>query len=242
MRKAASSLLGAGYLPRGAVPDSLSINPPPPAPGSAALARDEEAAAAALKLQGTARFRLARVDADIFSPTGESVFSCAAGFAISEKTTPKTHALLRGTLADLGMSTSRTKNLYQRKRPFMVNGQPNCTPDHQAILEKDGSYPSGHSAIGFGWGLILAEIVPDRAAQLVARGIVFGDSRRVCNVHWLADVEEGRNVAAAVVARLHAEARFRMDLEAARAEIEATRASLPAPDCALENEALGKAG
>ena len=242
MRKAAAALMGAGYLERGTVPSSLVINAPPPAPGSAAEARDQEGAAAALAIQDTPRFKLARVDADIFSQDGTSMYSCAAGFEISAKATPKTYALLRKTVADLGMSTSPTKHKYMRKRPFMVNGQPNCTPEQSSFLAKDGSYPSGHSAIGYGWGLILAEIIPDRAAELVKRGMVFGDSRRVCNVHWLSDIEAGQDVAAAVVARLHDEPQFRADIEAARAEIAATRASLPAPDCALEKEALGTAG
>jgi acid phosphatase (class A) len=241
MRKQAEStgLLAGGYLEKDQVPDSLTINPPPPAAGSAAELRDKEGAADALARQGSARFRLARVDADIFTPSGESVFSCAAGLVISEKTTPRTHALLRKTIADLGRSTSPTKQKYMRARPFMENGKPTCTPDHEDMLRGNGSYPSGHSAIGYGWGLILAEIVPDRAAELVSRGIAFGDSRRVCNVHWLSDIEEGRNVAAAVVARLHADAQFNADAAAAREEIASLRATLPKPDCALEEAAFG---
>ena len=84
----------------------------------------------------------------------------------------------------------------------------------------------------------MAQVIPDRSAQMVARGREFGDSRRVCNVHWLSDIEEGRLVAAAVVARLNAEPAFRADVEAARAEVEGLRGKLPAPDCALENSAL----
>ena len=102
-------------------------------------------------------------------------------------------------------------------RPFTVNGRPSCTPAHEAILRADGSYPSGHSALGYGWGLILAEAIPGRAAELVARGRSFGDSRRICNVHWLSDIEEGRIVATAVVARHNAEPAFQADLAAARA-------------------------
>ena len=121
----------------------------------------------------------------------------------------------------------------------MVNGEPTCTPQDEALLRQDGSYPSGHSAIGFGWGLLLAELVPDRSAQLVARGRAFGDSRRVCNVHWLSDVEEGRVVATAVVARLHADAAFQRDLKKARDEVTKRRSKLPVPNCATENAALG---
>jgi len=235
----AASLLAGGYLPRGTAPDSLLLNPPPPAPGSAAEARDIEAANAAVALRGSPRWDQATIDADLFSPRTVGIFSCAAGFEIDPAKLPKLAALLRRAGPDLAMAVYPSKRKYQRARPFMANNQPTCTPKDEALLRRDGSYPSGHSAIGYGWGLILAEIVPERATQLVARGRAFGDSRRVCNVHWLSDVEEGRVVATAVYARLHAEPAFRADLDAARKELEVQRLmKFGAPDCARENAAL----
>jgi acid phosphatase (class A) len=236
---AAPRMSMSGYLPRGAAPDSLLLNPLPPAPHSAALKRDEEAARAAVKLRGTPRWEQATIDADLFSPTSTGVFSCAAGMTISAETTPKLFAMLRKAGPDLALAVYPSKRHYQRPRPFMANHQPICTPRDEAVLRSDGSYPSGHSAIGYGWGLILAEVIPDRATQLAARGRAFGDSRRVCNVHWLSDIEEGRIVADAVLARLHAEAAFRADLDVARAEVAALRTTAAKPDCARENAALG---
>ncbi len=235
---ARAGLMAGGYLPRGSAPDSLLLNPLPPAPGSAAEARDLEAANAALALRGTPRWDQAAIDADLFSPKSLGTFSCAAGFEVDPAKLPKTAALLRKAGPDLALAVYPTKTKYKRQRPFMVNGQPSCTPRDEPMLRRDGSYPSGHSAIGYGWALMLAELVPERAAQLVARGRAFGDSRRVCNVHWLSDVEEGRVVATAVLARLHAEPAFRADMDAARAEVAAEHASLPAPDCTRENSAL----
>jgi acid phosphatase (class A) len=230
----------AGYLPAGAAPDSNLLIPPPPAVGSAALARDEEAQKAALALRGTPRWDQATTDALLFTPTVINTFSCAAGLRLSAETTPKLNALMRKAGPDMAFAVYPSKRKYMRQRPFMVNGQPTCTPQDEAMLRRDGSYPSGHSAIGYGWGLILAELIPDRAAQLVARGRSFGDSRRVCNVHWLSDVEEGRVVATAVFARLHAEPAYRADLGAARKEVAAMQGSKTAtPDCATETTALG---
>ena len=233
-----ASLLAGGYLPRGAAPDSLLLNPPPPAPGSAAEARDIEAATAAVALRGTPRWDQAAIDADLFSPKTVGIFSCAAGFEIDPAKLPKLAALLRKAGPDMAMAVYPSKRKYQRARPFTVNNQPTCTPRDEDLLRRDGSYPSGHSAIGYGWGLLLAEIIPERATQLVARGRAFGDSRRVCNVHWLSDVEEGRVVATAVFARLHAETAFRGDVDAARGELAAQRSKLAAPDCVRENAAL----
>ena len=145
---------------------------------------------------------------------------------------------------DMAMTTMAAKRKFSRPRPFMVNGKPSCTPKDEPMLRQDGSYPSGHSAIGYGWGLMLAELVPARASQLVSRGSAFGDSRRICNVHWLFDVEQGRMAAAATFARLHADPGFRADVDAARAELAGIEASgtAPAPsrDCAKEAAALAE--
>ena len=147
----------AGYLPMNGAPSSLVIVPPPPAAGSAAQGRDDEASKAGLALHGGPRWVQATEDAELKFPKAAETFSCALGIEVSQTATPKLYVLLRRTLTDLGLSTYPTKNKYARTRPFVINGQPQCTPAEDAVLRKDGSYPSGHSAIGFGWGLILAQ-------------------------------------------------------------------------------------
>ncbi len=226
------------YLSPADYPDGTAILPSPPAPGSAAEARDIEAQKAAVALRGTPRWDLARRDADLFSPTATNAYSCAAGINLGAQTTPKINALMLRAARDLAMATRSTKAKYMRKRPFMVNGQPDCTPEQDKILANDGSYPSGHSAIGWGWGLILAEIIPSRATQLVARGRAFGDSRRICNVHWLNDTEEGRIAADAVLARMHANPDFLADVAAARAEAAALAGKSEPTGCEAEAAAL----
>lgn len=235
------SPLGAGYLGGGALPGGLDLIPPPPAEGSAALARDKEGAAAGVALRGTPRWDLATADADLRPGRAAAAFSCTAGFVIDRDHAPALDRLLGRAMADLGMATGEVKKRYMRPRPFMENGQPSCTPTWEPALRRDGSYPSGHSSIGYGTALILAEIMPDRAAALIARGRAFGDSRRVCNVHWLSDIEEGRVVATATVMRLNADPAFTADLAAARAEVAKLRAQPAAsvPDCEAEAQALG---
>jgi acid phosphatase (class A) len=73
--------------------------------------------------------------------------------------------------------------------------------------------------------------------------LAFGQSRIVCGVHWKSDVEAGRVVGAAVVARLHAEPVFAAQLAAARKEVAAARAAgAKSPlDCAAEAQALASA-
>ena len=72
--------------------------------------------------------------------------------------------------------------------------------------------------------MILAEIAPDRADAILSRGNAFGRSRVICGMHWQSDVHSGREVAAAVVAKLHADGVFLAQLAAAKKEPAAARA------------------
>jgi acid phosphatase (class A) len=232
----------AGYLQPEEHPNSLALIPPPPAEGSAALILDEEVSRKSIELRGTPRWDLAAKDAELMFPEAAGTFSCALGIPITEKDTPHLYMLLRRTLADAGLSTYTAKNKYQRKRPFMKNKEPICTPDEKELLMKDGSYPSGHTAIGWAWALILTEIAPDRADAILARGRAFGESRSICNVHWHSDVVEGRFMGSAAVARLHADPAFRAEIEAAKVELAAVRAKglKPTRDCRAEADALAR--
>jgi acid phosphatase (class A) len=189
------------------------------------MARDEEGNRSALAMHGTPRWEMAINDAVLSFPAAAQTYSCALNLPISAERTPKLIALLRRTLAIAGGATYDAKQKYQRARPFMSNGKPICTPDREAALRGDGSYPSGHSSAGWAFGLVLSQVSPEHTDALVARGRAFGQSRLVCNVHWPSDVEEGRMVGSAVVARLNAEAAFRDDVAAARAEVETLRAT-----------------
>ncbi|KLD71097.1 acid phosphatase [Xanthomonas pisi] len=238
--KPAGSVLASdaqGYLEKQQLPDSLQLVPPPPQDGSAALANDEAIAKAMLGLRGTPRWDLATRDAVLSFPDAASHFSCALGVQIDQASTPHLLRLLERSMRDASSSTSAAKARYQRPRPFMRNEQPMCTPADDAALRKNGSYPSGHTAIGWAWGLILSEIAPAQRNALLARGRAFGDSRLVCNVHWQSDVLQGRIMGAATVAALHDNPQFQQDLAAARREI--ATAKPVAPDaCAVETNAL----
>jgi hypothetical protein len=234
--------LGAlqGYLDVKSLPNSLDLIPPPPLAGSAALAHDEEVARSSFPLRDTPRFALAASDFDLKLPHLVEDFSCALNAPITRQNAPYLYTLMSRAFTDLAMSTYAAKNHYQRQRPFQQNHQPIAVPAARAFLEKDPSYPSGHTAVGWGFGLILSEIEPDRAEEILNRGRSFGESRIVCNHHWYSDVVWGRFMGAAIVARLHADPTFRADLEAAKAEVATIRAKnlTPIVDCKAEASAL----
>jgi acid phosphatase (class A) len=234
--------LGAleGYLGPEKLPNSLTLIPPPPTPGSAAFAHDEEVAQNTFALQGTPRFELAASDFELKLPIFINHFSCALNAEITKENAPYLYNLLSRSFSDLALSTYTAKNYYQRKRPFQTNQAPMAFPEMKSALENDPSYPSGHSALGWGTSLILAEIAPDRANELLARGLAYTESRIVANHHWYSDVVWGRFMGAATVARLHADPTFLADLEAAKAEFAALRANgtMPTGDCEWEAAAL----
>jgi acid phosphatase (class A) len=229
-----------GYMPMEDQLDSKAFVPTVPGKDSPRQALDTAWANNMLKLRGTPRWDLAISDADLHFPAAADTFSCALGIPVSEADTPALYMLLRRTLTDLGLASYSAKNTYQRERPFMVNGAPICTPGDEAALRKDGSYPSGHTSIGWGWALILAELSPNRTDELIARGRAFGESRNVCNVHWYSDVVAGRLVGAAAVAKLHNNEQFLRAMDAARTDIaRASAAGLtPTVDCEAEARAL----
>jgi acid phosphatase (class A) len=231
-----------GYLPSELLPNSLALIPPPPAEDSTSLALDKDVSLHSLALHGTDRWDLAAKDADLMFPQAAGTFSCALNAPITEQETPHLYMLLRRTLADAGLSTYTAKNHYNRTRPFIVNKEPTCTPWHEEHLMEDGSYPSGHTAIGWAWALILCEISPEQTDAILARGWAFGQSRMICNVHWQSDVMMGRIMGAAVVARLHSDPAFRASIEAAKDELKAVRAKglQPTRDCKAEADALAQ--
>ena len=121
----------------------------------------------------------------------------------------------------------------------MTNQQAICTPDDRALLETDCSYPSGHSAIGWGWALILSQLAPERAEEILSRGRDYARSRMVCNVHWMSDTEAGMAAGAAAFAQLQNNALFQATMTAARSELDDQTLAVPNPqDCAEEAEIL----
>ena len=229
-----------GYLPRAALPDSLALLPPPPAPGSPAQAADEAAFLATVPLRGSPRWNLAASDANLVFPKAADAFACALNAPIGPEATPNLYMLLRRSLTDAGLATYAAKDHYKRTRPFVANKAPTCTPNEEPMLSKDGSYPSGHSSLGWAWALILTEVAPERTNQLLERGLAFGQSRVICGVHWQSDVTQGRVIGAGTVARLRADPVYNAQLEKARQELASARAKglKPQGDCTAEAASL----
>lgn len=145
-------------------------------------------------------------------------FSEPFGMQISKEETPEIYKVLRDGTATCDRICWQPKKYYMRKRPFMRFKESTLTPNAEEDLSKNGSYPSGHTILGWSAALLLSEINPDRADTILARGMMYGDSRVIVGAHWQSDVDAGRLAASVAYARLHTSERFLEQMRLARQE------------------------
>ena len=217
------------YLPAGAAPTAEDYLAPPPALDSPRGAADMGVYLATRALEGTDRWKAAQEDADNETPDAVAkAFSCALGAQIDVTAQPILVRMLMRASDDSDDAALTAKEHYKRQRPFLIKDGPTCIARADWLV-KQGAYPSGHAAAGWLWGLVLSELAPDRAEALMSRGRAFGESRVVCGIHYVSDVEAGREVAAATLARLRTDPDFQADMAAARAELAKLRSNGPKP-------------
>lgn len=198
---------------------SLQLLPPPPEINSVLFLNDKAQFEWGLLQRDTPRGEQAASDAETDGEGISRAFSEAFGIQITKETTPEIFTLINHMKDDAGdLATREAKQHYQRVRPFILFKQNTCRPDMQKGLEHNGSYPSGHTAIGWATALVLAEINTGHQNEILKRGYEMGQSRVICGYHYQSDVDAGRIVASAVVARLHANDAFSNQLNKAKEE------------------------
>lgn len=223
------------YLTADQYPDGMAILPPPPAAGSAAAQLDMAVFRATRKLQGSARWRIAADDVTN-DPLGRN--ACAMQIVLDAARAPVLTQLL--ARVGTGPVVGKVKAAYQVPRPYLREEGPICEAK-TAHLAGNGDYPSGHTANGWLEAQILAQVMPDRASAILARGRAYGESRAICGSHSKSAVEAGYLAGASVFAVLQTSPAYQRDLAAARQEVARLRATAPRPDgaaCAAEAAAL----
>jgi acid phosphatase (class A) len=220
----------APYLTAPQMPDLTRILPAPPTRGDARAADDRATFRTTRSIAGTPRWTMATKDVtdDRFT-----VFACAIGRKLDARSAPAL-ARIFARMGDGGM-VGRAKDRFAVRRPYLDQQGAICeakTPH----LAGNGDYPSGHTSNGWATALILAELMPDRATQILRRGRQYGESRYICGSHSRSAVEAGFMAGAVLVSRLHADTAFRADMDRARAELAPARhgEASTAMDCGLE--------
>lgn len=222
----------AGYLKPGAF-DVLAVLPRAPKPTDPRGLADRAIFTATRALQGSPRWAMATNDVKLAPADLFRDFSCAMGIAMTPENAPRTAALLRRAMVDTARQTGIAKTVYKRQRPFLVDRGLICQPAAEVADSYD--YPSGHTTAGWTMATLLAQIAPDRATPLLARGRAYGESRIVCGVHNASAVEAGRLSASSTLTALQGDPAFTADLAAAKQEIATLRqtASAATLDTAL---------
>ena len=85
-------------------------------------------------------------------------------------------------------------------------------------LPTSASYPSGTTTAGTLMAIVLANIVPEKAAEIMARGTELGTQRLVGGVHFPSDVEAGRLAGTLIAATIMSRPDFKAEFEAAKVE------------------------
>lgn len=207
------------FLEESEVANSFELLPPPPEANSIQFLYDKAQYDWGLLQRNTPRGDQAVQDARVDGNGVPMAFSEAFGIAITKENTPEIHKLVLNMREDAGdLATRHAKEYYMRVRPFSFFNQMTCNPEQQEELSTNGSYPSGHTAIGWATALVLAEINVDRQNEILKRGYEMGQSRVICGYHFQSDVDAARLVSSAVVARLHANDAFMAQLKKAKEE------------------------
>ena len=110
------------------------------------------------------------------------------------------------------------KYRFLRLRPYEVETRIDpCIDD----VRGDLSYPSGHATYGYVMAYLLADIVPERRADLMVRAEEFARQRTVCGVHFPSDLAAGRMGAEWLVERFLQSAEYRAAAKPAARELRA---------------------
>lgn len=142
-------------------------------------------------------------------------FADVLGPAFEKKKLPVTEAFFKRISKDASLAVAQVKNRWSRPRPFTLSHEIKpCVPKPASP-----SYPSGHSTWGHLAAIVLADMVPEKAAEIFARGDEFARQRLIGGVHYPSDVEAGKIAAAVIASALYANEEFKRDFALSRAEV-----------------------
>ncbi|WP_406857560.1 phosphatase PAP2 family protein [Alsobacter sp. KACC 23698] len=186
-----------------------------PRPVQAGSEADKAQQAEVLAVQKAAspeRIALAAADGE------ETVFDMYArvfGPDFKPEVLPRTAHLFGRVGESEDASVDPAKPFFGRVRPYLAN--PQIKP--LAKASKSGSFPSGHTTRVTAVAVILTMMAPEKRDEIWSRAEEYAESRIVAGLHYRADIEAGFRTGSALAAAIMANADFRADYPAARAEL-----------------------
>jgi len=112
--------------------------------------------------------------------------------------------------SEIGTVARIMKNRFQRSRPDFI---PPCPGSSSGGY----SYPSTHAAISRVFAYVLADLVPERKAEFIAKADAIAQDRLIIGVHYPTDIAAGKELGELLHARLLQSEAYREDLVRIRA-------------------------
>ena len=189
----------------------VNLLPPPPCETC------PEAKAEMDELAGLERERTHEQESQVADDVKRSVdrFLEGAGIAFEPEKLRPCEKFFTRPRQEQKAAVDAAKDTFCRTRPFMIPGN-SLHPVEAARPDDSFSYPSGHAAYGAAIGILLAEMLPEKRADIYRRIREYARARMIAGAHFRSDVEAGKLVGAAVVASLFAEPDFRQSFDEAR--------------------------
>ncbi len=130
---------------------------------------------------------------------------------------PKFSAFFDRVVETEGAVVDPAKDVWKRPRPHLYSDLVKPI----VPLSKSGSYPSGHTTVGTLMGIVLANMVPEKRAAIMARAWEYGHNRVVGGIHYASDIEAGRIAGTVIAQTIMTHDDYKTEYEGAKAELRA---------------------
>ena len=165
-------------------------------------------------------------------------FGTATGERYTEELRPALYDVVRLSQSALVEAAEQlSAQSPVRPRPFVRVGEPPLMTTDSATTAAS-CYPSVDATVAWGVALLLAEIMPEHQEAVLKRGHEMGRSREIAGYAYASDVQAGRALASAVVARLHAMPEFALVLANACTEHDTDPLVTPVQDLLEQSAAF----
>jgi len=144
-------------------------------------------------------------------------FADVLGPKFTKEALPKTDAFFARVAETEGAVVDPAKDVWKRPRPHLYSNLVKPV----VPLSKSGSYPSGHATVGTLMAIVLSNMVPEKRAELMARGWEYANNRVIGGIHYRSDIEAGRISGSLIAEAIWNQPDFAAEFAAAKAELRA---------------------
>lgn len=164
------------------------------------------------------RNQMAVNDAIYGMQTMIDIYGSYFGLDITKEDTPEIYKLLQDVCCTCDSVTVKAKKHHMRLRPYVYYKEGTLVPEKEEKHAGEGSWPSGHTALGWTAALLLIDINPAATDEIMARAYQHGQSRVIAGYHWQTDVDAARIAASLLYIKLQGNERFQEQMAKARQE------------------------